>query len=117
MAFAPDQMSPNATVQHQAEHPQPTQHSPASPPTEQPVERTAQPVRLQALFEGAASGAPVLGREGSPTAQPVSSLPQEGDGWARDCDLFGPGPAFPVPAAPVEGVKDGVAQSPSVEKG
>ena len=96
--------------------PHPTQHFPASPPTEQPVERTAQPVRLQALFEGAASGAPVLGREGSPTAQPVSSLPQEGDDWARDCDLFGPGPAFPVSAAPVEGVQDGVAQSPSVEE-
>ena len=79
MAFAPDQMSPKATVQHQAEQPNPAQHSPAPPPTEQPVERTAQPVRLQALFEGAASGAPVLGREGSPTAQPVSSLPQEGD--------------------------------------
>ena len=116
MAFAPDQMSPNATVQRQAEHPLPTQHSLASPPTEQPVERTAQPVRLQALFEGAASGAPVLGREGSPTAQPVSSLPQESDDWARGCDLFGPGPAFPVPAPSVEGVKDGVAQSPSVEE-
>ena len=61
-------MSPNATVQHHAEHLPPTQHSLASPPTEQPVERTAQPVRLQALFEGAASGAPVLGREGSPTS-------------------------------------------------
>ena len=116
MAFAPDQMSPNATVQHRAEHLPPTQHSHASPPTEQPVERTAQPVRLQALFEGAASGVPVLGREGSPTAQPVSSLPQESDDWARDCDLFGPGPAFPVPGAPVEGVKDEVAQSPSVEE-
>ena len=43
-------------------------------------------------------------------------MPQESDDWARDCDLFGPGPAFPVPAAPVEGVKDGVAQSPSVEE-
>ena len=94
MAFAPDQMSPNATVQHHAEHLPPTQHSQASPPTEQPVERTAQPVRLQALFEGAASGAPVLGREGSPTAQPVSSLPQESDDWARDCDLFGPDQPF-----------------------
>ena len=72
MAFAPDQMSPKAAVQHQAEQPFPVQHSPASPPTEQPVERTAKPARLQALCEGAASGAPVLGREGSPTAQPVS---------------------------------------------
>ena len=116
MAFAPDQMSPNATVQHHPKHLPPTQHSFASLPTEQPVERAAQPVRLQALFEGAASGAPVLGRDGSPTAQPVSSLPQESDDWARDCDLFGPGPAFPVPATPVEGVKDEVAQSPSVEE-
>ena len=80
------------------------------------MERAAQPVRLQALFEGAASGAPVLGREGSPTAQPVSSLPQEDDDMARDFDLFGPGPEPSVPVASAGIVQDTSAQSPSVEE-
>ena len=116
MAFSPDQASPKAAVQPPAEQPYPAQHSHASLPTEQPVERTAQPARLQALFEGAASGAPELGREGSPTAQPVSSLPQEDDDWVKNFDLFGPGPGFPAQTAPVGVVQDAVAQSPSVEE-
>ena len=99
IAFSPDQASQKFAVHFQGEHLNPTEHSRASQPAAQPVERTAQPVRLQALFEGAASGAPVLGREGSPTAQPVSSLPQEDDDMARDFDLFGPGPEPSMPAA------------------
>ena len=115
MAFSPDQASPKATVQFQDEQPSPIQHSHASLPAEQPAERTTQPVRLQALFKGAASGAPVLGREGSPTAQP-SSLPQEDDDWARNFDLFGPGPEPFAPVAAAGIVQDTVAQSPSVEE-
>ena len=96
MAFAPDQMSPNATVQHQAEHPHPTQHSPAS--------------RERCQWRAGT-------RQGRVSYCTTSKfVAQEGDDWARDCDLFGPGPAFPVSAAPVEGVQDGVAQSPSVEE-
>ena len=113
MMFSPDQASPKATVQFQGEQSSPIQHSHASLPAVQPVERTAQPVRLQALFEGAASGAPVLGREGSPTAQPESLLPQDDDDMARDFDLFGPGPE-PVASAGI--VQDRSAQSPSVEE-
>ena len=116
MAFSPDQASPKAAVQPPAEQTHPTQHSHASLPTKQPVERTAQPVRLQALFEGTASGAPELGREGSLTAQPVSSLPQGDDDWAKNFDQFGPGPGFPAPTPPVGVFQDAVAQSPSVEE-
>ena len=116
MAFSPDQASPKAAVQPSAEQTNPTQHSHASLPTEQPLERTAQPVRLQALFEGAASGAPELGREGSPTAQPVTSFPQGDDDWDKNFDLFGPGPGFPATTAPDGIVQDAVAQSPSVEE-
>ena len=105
-----------ATVQFQTEHSSPIQHSHASLPAAQPVERTAQRVRLQALFKGAAIGAPVLGREGSPTAQPVISLPQEDDDRARDFDLFGPGPESSVPVASAGIVQDASAQSPSVEE-
>ena len=109
MAFSPDQASLRLSkhIQH---------ITPMRRPTEQPVERTAQPVRLQALFEGAASGAPELGREGSSTAQPVSSLPPGDDDWAEKFDLFGPGPGFPVATAPDGIVQDAVAQSPSVEE-
>ena len=116
MDFSPDQVSPKATVQFQGEQPHPIQHSHASLPTEQPVERTAPSVRLQALFEGAASGAPVLGREGSPTAQPVSSLLQADDDWARNFDLFGAGPEPTAPVAPAGIVQDAIAQLPSVEE-
>ena len=97
MAFSPDQASPKAAVQPSADQTHPTRQSHASLPTEQPVERTAQPVR-------------------SPTAQPVSSLPQADDDWAKNFDLFGPGPGFPATTAPDGIVQDAVAQSPSVEE-
>ena len=57
------------------------------------MERVAQPTRLQALFEGAALGAPQLGGEGLTAEQPASAGSQDEHAWARDFDLFGPGPA------------------------
>ena len=68
--------------------------SPVAPqPVEQSTERVAQPTRLQALFEGAALDAPHLGGEGPTAAQPASARSQDEHAWARDFDLFGPGPA------------------------
>ena len=56
------------------------------------MERVVQQARLQALFEGAALGAPQLGGEGPTTAQPIRAISQDEFAWARDFDLFGPGP-------------------------
>ena len=73
---------------------QPVLMSPVAPqPVDQSTERVAQPTRLQALFEGAALGAPQLGREGPIAAQPASAGSQDEHAWARDFDIFGPGPA------------------------
>ena len=46
-----------------------------------------------ALFEGAALGAPQLGGESPTAAQPASASSEDEHAWARDFDLFGPGPA------------------------
>ena len=115
MSFSPDDASQHATAQNEDERFDPLSFPHVSQPSEQPAERVVQPVRLQALFEGAASGAPVLGREGSSTAQPVSELPQEDSTWARDFDSFGLGPGPTMPTA-LAGIVQGTdAQSGSVE--
>ena len=84
MSFSQDHASQNAAVQPKDERFDPLSFSRASQPAEQAAERAVQPVRLQALLEGAACGVQVLGRECSSTAQPVSVLPQEKSTWARD---------------------------------
>ena len=93
MSFSPDHVSHNATVPMSLEPTQPVLESPVAPiPAEQSAERVAQPTRLQALFEGAASGASQLGGEGPTAEQPASARSQDEHAWARDYDLFGPGP-------------------------
>ena len=85
MSFLPDHASHNATVPMSMEPNRPVIISPvASQPVDQSMARVAQPTRLQALFEGAALGAPQL--------EPASASSQDEHAWARDFDLFGPGP-------------------------
>ena len=94
MSFLPDHASHNATVPMSLEPNQPVLASPVAPtPADQSAERVAQPTRLQALFEGAALSALQLGGEGPTAAQPASAGSQDERAWARDFDLFGPGPA------------------------
>ena len=94
MSFSPDHVSHNATVPMSLEPSQPVLDFPVAPiPADQSAERVAQPTRLQALFEGAALGAPQLGGEGPTAEQPASARSQDEHAWARDYDLFGPGPA------------------------
>ena len=82
---------------------------------DQSAERVAQPTRLQALFEGAALGAPHLGGEGHTAEQPASARSQDEHAWARDYDLFGPGPATVEEYGDKKLVVDDFVQPSSVE--
>ena len=116
-SFSPDHASLNATVPMSLEPNQPVLHSPVAPiPADQSAERVAQPTRLQALFEGAAVGAPHLGGEGPTVEQPASARSQDEHAWARDYDLFGPGPATVEEYGDKRLVVDDFVQSGSVEQ-
>ena len=85
MSFLPDHARHNATVPMSLEPNRPVPMSlEASQAVEQSAERVAQPTRLQALFEGAALGAPQLGGEGLTAEQPASAGLQDEHAWARD---------------------------------
>ena len=95
---------------------QPVLNSPLAPtPADQSAERVAQPTGLQALFEGAALGAPQLGGEGLTAEQPASAGSQDEHAWARDHDLFGPGPATVEEYGDKKLVVDDSVHSGSVE--
>ena len=116
MSFSPDHVSHNATVPMSLEPNQPVLDSPVAPiPADQSAERVAQPTRLQALFEGAASGAPQLGGEGPTAEQPASARSQDEHAWARDYDLFGPGPTTVEGYGDKKLVVDDFVQPSSVE--
>ena len=116
MSFSPDHVSHNATVPMSLEPTQPVLESPVAPiPAEQSAERVAQPTRLQALFEGAALGASQLGWEGPTAEQPASARSQDEHAWARDYDLFGPGPTTVEEYGDKKLVVDDFVQPGSVE--
>ena len=116
MSFSPDHVSHNATVPMSLEPNQPLLDFPVAPiPADQSAERVAQPTRLQALFEGAALGAPQLGGEGLTAEQPASARSQDEHAWARDYDLFGPGPATVEEYGDKKLVVDDFVQPSSVE--
>ena len=116
MSFSHDHAGLNATVPMSLEPNRPVLDSPVAPiPADQSAERVAQPTRLQALFEGAALGAPQLGGEGPTAEQPASARSQDEHAWARDYDFFGPGPATVEEYGDKKLVVDDFVQSGSVE--
>ena len=116
MSFSPDNASLNATVPISLEPNQPVFDSHVAPiPADQSAERVAQPTRLQALFEGAALGATQLGGEGLTAEQPASARSQDEHAWARDYDLFCPGPATAEEYGDKKLVVDDFVQPGSVE--